>query len=294
MVFFTQLLINGFVVGAIYALVALGFVLIYKSSSVINFAQGDFLLIGSFVGLSLMTSLKLPVTVAVIATLVICVILGVAIERVVLRPFIGEPVLSVIMASLGLDYVLRGLSLTLWGPQRRSYPPIFGSTTMRFGELYVEPVYLWSLIISGILLLLFTLFFRYTVTGIAIRAAADDQPAAQSMGISVKVVLAVTWAIAAVVAGIGGILVGPINGVSQALAGIGLKVLPVAILGGLDSIPGAILGGFIIGIVENLAAGYLDPIFKGGVREVAPFVLMTLVLMIRPYGLFGKEIIERV
>lgn len=294
MIFLTQLLINGFVVGAIYALVALGFVLIYKSSSVINFAQGDFLLIGSYVGLTLLTTYQLPTWLAVLATLLFCTLLGVLIERVVLRPFIGEPVLSVIMASLGLDYVLRGLSLTTWGPQLRNYPPIFGSHTLHFGQLYVEPVYLWSLIISVILLILFTLFFRYTVTGIAIRAAADDQSAAQSMGISVKVVLAVTWAIAAVVAGVGGILVGPINGVSQSLAGIGLKVLPVAILGGLDSIPGAILGGISIGILENLAAGYLDPIVGGGVRDVAPFVIMTIVLMIRPYGLFGKEIIERV
>ncbi|MEW6540100.1 MAG: branched-chain amino acid ABC transporter permease [Bacillota bacterium] len=294
MTFFLQILITGLVVGAVYALVAFGFVLIYKSSDVINFAQGEFLLVGAYVALSLVVFYQVPFLAAVALTLTMCVLLGVVVERLVLRPFIGERVISVIMATLGLSLLMRGLIQMIWGTETRTFPAIFPDAPVRLGEVAVSQVYLWSLGVALVLLAVFTVFFKYSSTGIVMRAAADDQAAAQSMGISVKRIIAVTWAIAAVVAAIGGVLLGNINGVNPSLAYIGLMVLPVVILGGLDSVPGAIVGGFTIGLLESLAGGYLDPLFGGDVKEVVPFVVLLVVLMVRPYGLFGKEIIERV
>ncbi len=294
MSFFLQILISGLVVGAVYALVAFGFVLIYKSSDVINFAQGEFLLVGAYIALSLVVFYQVPFLAAVALTLSMCVILGIVVERLVLRPFIGERAISVIMATLGLSLLMRGLIQMIWGTETRTFPGIFPDTPVRMGDVVVSQVYLWSLAIAVLLLAVFTIFFKYSSTGIVMRAAADDQVAALSMGISVKRIIAIAWAIAAVVAAIGGVLLGNINGVNPSLAYIGLMVLPVVILGGLDSVPGAIVGGFTIGLLESLAGGYLDPLVGGGVKEVVPFVVLLLVLMIRPYGLFGKEIIERV
>lgn len=294
MTFFLQIMITGLVVGAVYALVAFGFVLIYKSSDVINFAQGEFLLVGAYVALSLVVFHQVPFLAAVALTLTMCVLLGVVVERLVLRPFIGERVISVIMATLGLSLLMRGIIQMIWGTETRTYPAIFPDVPVRLGEVVVSQVYLWSLGVALLLLAVFTVFFKYSSTGIVMRAAADDQTAAQSMGISVKRIIAITWAIAAVVAAIGGVLLGNINGVNPTLAYIGLMVLPVVILGGLDSVPGAIVGGFTIGLIESLAGGYLDPLVGGGVKEVVPFIVLLVVLMIRPYGLFGKEIIERV
>ncbi len=294
MTFFMQMLVTGIVVGSVYALVALGFVLIYKASDAINFAQGEFLLVGTYVCLTLITAYQIPFLAALAITLIFSAFLGFAIERVVLRPFIGEPVISMIMATIGLSSLMAGIVHIIWGHQTRVYPQIFPDTPVRLGEVVVSPVYLWSLIIVLILLVLFTLFFKYSKVGIAMRATADDQQAALSMGISVKMVFAVSWAISSVVSSVGGVLLGNINGVNSSLALIGLKVLPVALLGGLDSIFGAIVGGFIIGILESLVGGYLDPLVGGGLKEVVPFIVLVLILMFKPYGLFGKEEIERV
>jgi branched-chain amino acid transport system permease protein len=274
--------------------VALGFVLIYKASDCINFAQGEFLLVGAYVALWVVTTQNVPFLPAVMLTLCLALALGALVERTVLRPFIGEPIISVIMATIGLASLMRGLTQLIWGTDTMIYPPVFPQEPIYLGEVVISQVYLWSFGLALLLLAIFSLFFKFTTTGIVMRAVADDQQAALSMGISVKKVFAITWAIAALVAAVGGILLGNINGVNSSLAHLGLKVLPVAILGGLDSIPGAILGGFIIGVLENLAGGYLDPIFGGGVKEVVPFVILVIILLVRPYGLFGKEVIERV
>jgi branched-chain amino acid transport system permease protein len=292
--FFLQIFVGGFVIGGIYALVALGFVLIYKSSDAINFAQGEFLLVGAYVCLTLIATYKIPIIPAIILTIVFSAALGFVIERLVLRPFIGEPVISMIMATIGLSSLMAGITHIIWGTDLRVFPPLFGTEPVKMGAVIISPVYLWSLAIVVILLIVLSIFFKFSKMGIAMRAAADDQQAAQSMGISVKTVFAVTWAISAAVAAVGGVLLGNINGVNSSMALIGLKVLPVALLGGLDSIPGAIVAGFIIGVLENLAGGYLDPLVGGGVKEVVPFVILVLVLMIKPYGLFGKKEIERV
>jgi branched-chain amino acid transport system permease protein len=293
--FFLQLVINGLVVGSIYALVAMGFVIIYKSTSVLNFAQGEFLLLGAYISLALLTRWHVPFWATVVLTLGFAVVLGLAIERLILRPMIGEPVVSVIMVTLGLSSILRAVVQGIWGTDTRPYPEIFPSAPVMIGPVPVSRAYAWSLGCVVLLLVAFSLFFKRSRYGIAMRATAFSQQVALSMGISVRHMFALAWAIAAVVSAIGGILLGAVRtGVDQSLALIGLKVLPVVILGGLDSVLGAIVGGLLIGVLENLAGGYLDPVFGGGVKEVAPFAILVSILMIKPYGLFGKVHIERV
>ncbi len=293
--FFLQLVLNGLVIGSIYALVALGFVIIYKSSSILNFAQGEFLMLGAYVCLAAFTSAKIPFALAFVLTLVFSAVLGVLMERVLLRPMIGEPVISVIMLTLGLASVLRAIVQGIWGTDIRPYPEVFPTTPVMIGPLPVSQGYLYSIGMVVVLLLLLSLFFKYSRYGIAMRATAFSQQVALSMGISVKHMFALAWSIAVAVSAVGGVLLGGIRGgVDGAFALFGLKVIPVVILGGLDSVLGAIVGGLVMGILENLAGGYLDPVLGGGVKEVAPFVALVAILSVKPYGLFGKVRIERV
>ena len=287
-----QFLMSGLSMGSIYALVALGFVLIYKSTSILNLAQGEFLMVGAYFCLSLTLDFGLGFVASFLLTMVFSVILGLAVERLVLRPLIGEPIISVIMVTLGLTYIMRGLVIMIWGNDIRQFN-IFPDQPIDFWGVKLTYLYLYSMGISFALLIFFAIFFKYARTGVFMRAVADHQTAAQSMGISVKKVFAMSWCIAAVVSSIGGILVGNIAGVGVDLSYIGLKVLPAVILGGLDSILGAIIGGLIVGVLEFLSAGYLDP-YIPAINEVFPFIVLVLVLMIKPYGLFGIEEIERV
>lgn len=294
MIFFLQMLINGIVVGSIYGLVALGFVLIYRASGALNLANGEFVIFGPYICLMLMTALQVPFLVALLITLLFSALLGLVVERLVVRPLQNAPVISVIMATIGLSSLLAGAVHMIWGHSTKTFPPVFPQTPVNIGGIIVTPVYLWSFIVVVVLLIIFSIFFKYSKIGLAIRAVADDQQAASSMGISVKFVYAATWTIAAIVAAIGGVLIGNINGINPTMASIGLTVLPVVILGGLDSILGAIIGGFAIGILQNMAGGYLDPLVGGGLKEVVPFVIVLLVLMLKPHGLFGSRGIERV
>jgi branched-chain amino acid transport system permease protein len=292
---FLQLMVTGIVVGMIYALAALGFVLIYKASRVLNLAQGYFVALGAFGALAIAQITHVPFVVAVLASLAGSALLGVLVERLLLRPMIGEPVIAVIMVTIGLAAVLRGVILLFWGAGNFGFPQLLPETPLTLGPLIVSPVHLGALVISLALLGVFVVFFKSTTLGVAMRAVADDQPAAQSLGVSVRRIFAASWAIAAVVGATAGIVVGSINGLNaDALSFIGLKVFPAVILGGLDSVPGAVVGGITIGVLENLAGGYLDPLVGGGIKEVAPFAALVLVLMLRPYGLFGTVEIERV
>lgn len=292
--FFLQMLINGIVVGSIYGLVALGFVLIYRASGALNLANGEFVIFGPYICLVVMTALDVPFLVALLVTLLFSAVLGLVIERLVIRPLQNAPTISVIMATLGLSSLLAGAVHMIWGHSTKTFPPVFPQTPLNIGGIIVTPVYLWSFIIVLILLITFTVFFKFSKIGLAMRAVADDRSAALSMGMSVKFVLAMTWMIASMVAAIGGVLLGNINGVSPTMAAIGLTVLPVVILGGLDSILGAIVGGFLIGILQNLAGGYIDPLVGGGLKDVVPFAVVLLILMLKPHGLFGSRGIERV
>jgi len=292
--YFIQLVVSGIVLGSIYALVALGFVLIYKATRVINFAQGELLMAGAYIAFALMVQLHLPFWSALLVTILLSALLGLIIEMLILKPLIGEPIISIVMITIGLSIVLKAVVEMIWGTETRVYPAIFSAHPIVLGTISVSKSYLFSLGAAITLFVIFHFFFKFSSTGTAMRAVADDQQAAQSMGINIKKVFAISWMVAALVAGIGGVLIGNINGINVSLGMFGLKVFPAVILGGLDSIPGAIIGGITIGVLESLSGGYLDPLVGGGVKTVAPFVILLVILLIKPYGLFGTEKIEKV
>ena len=291
---FLQLIVTGIATGGVYGLIALGFVLIFKATGILNLATGAIMTLGAYICLTALGQFGAPFWLAFLCTLGFAIVLGIVLERIILRPLIGEPIISVVMVTIGLSSILQGLTHVIWSPDYRSFPEIFPPEPLDLGFAIVPSGLLWGFIFAAIGTLIFILIFKLTRTGVAMRATASDQQAALSMGISVRWVFALSWSYGAVAAVIGGIVIGNISGISIYLGDIGLKVLAVIILGGLDSIGGAILGGLIIGILENLAGLYLDPVFGGGVKDVAPFVILVLIIMIRPYGLFGKKIIERV
>ena len=287
---FLQLTVSGLSTGMIYALAAAGFVVIYKASDVINFAQGDFLLLGTYLIFFAMVQTGLPWSLGVLVTVLLAVAAALTIERLVLRPLIGEPIISMIMVTIGLSSVLRAAVNAIWGPAPRSFDSFLPAGDVVLGPVILSAGRLLSIPIALGVLAALWLFFRHTRDGIAMRAIADDQQAALSMGISIPRVFGVAWGLAAASAAIGGIMLASIVGVSPNVASIGLRVFPVVILGGLDSIRGAVIGGAVIGLLEVYTGGYVGH----GLSLVVPYVVLVLVLMIRPYGLFGKEIIERV
>ncbi|MEE8555867.1 MAG: branched-chain amino acid ABC transporter permease [bacterium] len=292
--FYVELLINGVLVGTLYALIALGFVLIYKATDAINFAQGEFVM---FAGYVLAASLQLygfPLVWALFFGFTAMILMGYLVERVVLQHLIGRPVVAVIMATIGLAAFLQGLAPFLWGPETKNVPLPIPQEPVFVGEILLSQIELYAALVALGSIGVFGLFFNKTRTGVALRAVADDQQVSLAMGINVKLYFAMAWAISGIVATVGGVVWGNLLGVDIQLALVGLKVFPVVILGGLDSIVGALVGGIIVGVVESLAAGFLDPLVGGGTKDFTPYVLMVLVLMFRPYGLFGKEIIERV
>lgn len=293
MEFFLYLVVLGIAVGAIYAVVALGFVLIYKSTRVLNFSQGTLVMIGAFMMYAFLSQFSLPVFIALPLSLIVAAALGFVIERLALRPMIGEPLLAMIMVTIGLSSLLRGGAIAVWTTENFSLPKVLPEVSLHVGPVFVSTPYVWGFFISVVMLLIFGLFFKYSKLGIAMRAVSNDQLAAMSMGINVNWVFAVSWIIAALVAAVGGLFLGAINVININLEFIGLKVFPVAILGGLDSIPGAIIGGLIIGVLENLVGGYLSPVLGGGIKAVAPFIILLLILLVKPYGLFGTRKVER-
>jgi branched-chain amino acid transport system permease protein len=291
---FLQVIVTGIATGGVYGLIALGFVLIFKATGILNLATGAFMTLGAYICLTVLGQFGAPFWVAFLCTLGFAVVMGIILERIILRPLIGEPIISVVMVTIGLSSILQGLTHMIWSPEYRSFPEIFPPEPLDLGFAIVPSGLLWGFVFAAIGTIVFILIFKLTRTGVAMRATASDQQAALSMGISVRWIFALSWSYGAVAAVIGGIVIGNISGISIYLGDIGLKVLAVIILGGLDSIGGAILGGLIIGILENLFGLYLDPVFGGGVKDVAPFFILVLIIMIRPYGLFGKKIIERV
>jgi branched-chain amino acid transport system permease protein len=291
----SQLVLNGLIVGTLYGVVAMSFVLIYKASQVVNFAQGEFLLVGAWFCWWLLTRWALPFWAGFLLTLAFMTVFGVLIQMIVLRPLIGEPVISVIMATVGLSIFFQALMKWMFGVFAQPFPPIFSTERVNVLGLQVQSAYLLSLVISLVIMAGFAWFFAASKYGLAMRATAFDQQVAQSLGISVPRVFALSWAISAVVSAVAGITVGIVNGVSSGLSFYGIKVFPAVILGGLDSIFGAVLGGLIVGVLENVAqyadAQWLD---WGNMFQIAPFYALILILMLRPYGLFGTKAIERV
>ncbi|HXG04417.1 MAG TPA: branched-chain amino acid ABC transporter permease [Candidatus Binatia bacterium] len=292
--FLGLLLSNGVLIGLMYSLIALGFVLVYKATDAINFAQGEFVMIAGFVVVAALQLYGAPLLPSILIGLGVMILFGFGLERAVLRPLIGRPIIAVVMATIGLAAVLRGLGPLLWGAETKSLPLPIPDEPFVLGPLFIPPIQLLGAVVSLLFLAVFGWFFLKSRRGIAMRAVADSQQVAMAMGINVERYFALAWAMTGIVSALGGVIWGNLLGVDVHLALVGFKVFPVVILGGLDSIPGAIVGGLIVGVVENVAAGYIDPYVGGGTKDFAPYVLMILALMLRPYGIFGKRIIERV
>jgi len=285
-----QLTISGLAVGSIYSLVALGFVIIYKATDVFNFAQGELMTLGAFIGYFFIVQLHIPIVWAFLLTLLATAIIGLITEELFFRPMVGEPIFSVIMVTVGLSVFLKGVIGFSWGYMIKKFPTFVSEDPLSFHGFIIAPVHLTAIVVAGLLILIFATFFKFSTLGIGMRAVANDQDASMLMGISVRRIFGLSWAISAVVAAIGGVLLSTITYLHPSSSFVGIKVFPAVVLGGLDSITGAIVGGILIGVIENIAGGYLG----GDVKEITSFIILIAILMIKPYGLFGKEEIERV
>ena len=293
MEFFIEVLVGGLLAGVMYSLVALGFVLIYKASGVFNFSQGALVLFAALTFVSL-EKMGLPFWLALAATLLIMVAMGIAIEKVVLRPLVNQPPITLFMATIGLTFFIEGLAQTLWGTDVHGLELGIADEPFDIGGVFISKFDLFAAGLSGVLVAALALFFNKTKLGRALRAVADDHQAALSVGIPLQHIWAIVWAVAGFVALVSGLLWGSRLGVQFALTLVVLKALPVLILGGFTSVPGAIVGGLIIGAGEKLAEVYLGPYLSGGIENWFPYMLALLFLLVRPEGLFGEKHIERV
>ena len=285
---------NGLMIGLMYTLIALGFVLVYKATDAINFAQGEFVMFAGFIAAGAASLAGLPFSVSALLALAGMIAFGFALERVVLRPLIGRPVVAVIMATIGVAALLRGSATLVFGAGTRAIVMPVSDEPLFLGPVMLAPVELVGAGVSLVFLAAFTWFFLRSRMGVAMRAVADSQQVAMAMGINVQRYFALAWAMAGMVSALGGVVWGAMLGVDNQLAVVGLKVFPVVILGGLDSVMGAVVGGLVVGVIENLDAGYLDPYVGGGTKDFIPYLLMILALMVRPYGIFGRSRIERI
>lgn len=298
MSFFLEVLIGGLLSGVMYALVAIGFVLIYKASGVFNFAQGAMVFFAALTCVGMIDKFGVPLWLAIPITMVVMVVLGLAIERVVLRPLVNQPEITLFMATIGLAFFIEGLAQLMWGSQVHKLelpiedvpiPWLMDNHNIIVSQFDVTAAGICALLVTALALL-----FSKTKIGRALRAVADDHQAAQAVGIPLQQIWAIVWSVAGMVALVAGLLWGARNGVQFALTFIALKALPVLILGGFTSVPGAIVGGLIIGATEKLAEVYIGPMVGGGIEGWFPYVLALLFLLVRPEGLFGEKIIRRI
>ncbi|MDY7035126.1 MAG: branched-chain amino acid ABC transporter permease [Thermodesulfobacteriota bacterium] len=291
---FFKVILDGISVGSIYAMVALGFVLIYKATDVLNFAQGELMMFGVYFCFYLMTSHNLPFLLALVVTILFAAALGILTEMVFLKPLLGEPIFSMVMVTIALSMLMKSVAGLLWGHDTYAFPKFIANDPVHILGVPVMPISLLTIGVVIIFMIVLFIFFGHSDTGLAMMATAGDQDAAKIMGININRMFALAWAIAAIIAGVGGILYAQSNYVYPDIGFIGLKSFPAAILGGLDSIVGALCGGLIIGLLENMVGIYLEPILGGGIKEMVAFILLILILMVKPYGLFGTKEIEKV
>lgn len=297
MSYFFQLVVSGIVVGSIYALSALGFVLIYKSSRVLNIAHGQIIASGAFICYALTVWAGIPVYLSFLMSMIITFFLAMSVERVFLRRLIGEPIISVIMVTIGLMSIIDGvIYLTPFGSRNYSFPRIFPAEPIMIGEVSISWTQLVGVIITAVLIAGFSWFFKKSTVGISMRAVSDDQFASMSIGISVPRVFGLAWATAGLTAAAAGGIIGNITGLNfDVLHSFGIAVFPVVILGGLDSILGAVVAGIIMGLIQQFASGYLDGNWQlNGTAEVLPYIILLVILLFKPHGLFGTHEIERV
>lgn len=290
MTYFGNLVVSGLAVGALYGLLAMGYAVIYKVSRVVNFAQGEIMMLIAYAAYATALRTDVSVPLVVVAVVVGAVATGFLIERLIVRPMLGQPIFSLVMMTIALAVLIRSIVGMIWGREPYRFPGSAGSTPWQVGGIYVEPMQLWVLAIYGAICVGIWAFLRFSIVGIAMRATASDSTVAQLMGISVSRLYRVAWIISALIAGTAGVLFASIYHVGTDMAHLGIRAFPATILGGLDSVLGSALGGLVIGVVENLAGGYVG----SGYKEIAGFVVIVVVLMVRPYGLFGQRDIERV
>ena len=289
-----QLIMTGLAWGSVYACIALGFVLIFKSTEVFNFAQPELMMLGAYMSFTMIAYLKLPFVASFFVTLILMGAIAAMLEMMVVRPMVGEPVLSVIMVTLGLANVLRGVVGLIWGYEEIQFPTPFPDEPLNIFGAAVNQAEIYTVMATAILLVIFFVFFKYSDSGISMRATAEDTSTAFLMGINVKRVFTASWVIASIVATIAGVFLASFTFLEPIMGFTGLKALPAIILGGLDSVHGAIIGGLIIGVAENLAGFYLEDYLGSGMNEITAYIIVLLIMMIRPYGLFGTKEIERV
>jgi branched-chain amino acid transport system permease protein len=295
MTFFLQLVVTGFSLGMIYALVSIGVVIIIKCTNVFNIAQGHFVLIGGYLGYTFLVTFHLPIWATLISAVVAAIIMGLLIERLTIRPLVGQPELAIIMMTIALSGVLEGLATLIWGGEYKTYHGVLPTVALKLKQISIPSESLIGLIVSIVAVAILMFFFRYTKMGLAMRATAEDLHVVQSVGIKATTVYTISWVIACIVGVIAGILLGGVSGVMIPLAEVGGKAFAVVLLGGVNSIGGAIVAGIIVGVLENVAAGYLDPLLpRGGMANVFPYIVMIIVLIFKPHGLFGLVRIERI
>ncbi len=299
-----QFAITGLLAGGPIALMALGLVLIFKSSYIFNFAQGQLLLMGALITWWFAVDRGLPLGVAILLALILSALLGLAIERLALRPMTGQPLLSIILMTLALSQVLQGVALLLFGGMQRNFPQIFSAanpyritTPFVFNDrpivVILKQNLAWSFVVAFLGVLAISAFFRFTKTGLAMRGTSEDHELAQSLGLSINRIFGLSWALAGVVATVGGILLATSSGLDLSLSGVVLAAFPAVLLGGLESIPGTIAGGLIIGLSQGLVAASKVPIVRHS-AGIMPYVVLLIVLIFRPEGLFGQKRIERI
>lgn len=289
---FLQLVISGVAQGCIYGLIALGFVLIYKATETVSFAQGDLMMLGAFAGLAGMTMLGFPFWLAVISAIGAMALLGLVTERLVIRPILGQPAFSIVMLTIGLGYVGRGLITMIpgIGTETHTLPVPYKDQAWTLGGLIVSMEQTAVIVVTAVLCAALYALFKYSKLGLAMQASSQNQLAAYYMGIPVKRLNGLVWALAAAVAAIAGLLLAPITFVHANMGFIGLKAFPAAVVGGFGSLPGAIVGGLVIGIVESLAGFYLPEGFK----DIAAYIVVLIMLMVKPNGLFGEKLRKKV
>jgi branched-chain amino acid transport system permease protein len=287
---FAQLVVSGLALGSVYTMVALGFVLIYKATEILNFAQGNLMLMGAYLALTILTQFHVPLVVGLGLAVFMAAVIGAAVHFVVMRPMLGKPLFSVVMVTLGLSILIQAIVQLFYGSVDRVYPVQVPNRILMIAGARFSQLELTIIITVAVLVVLFALFFRYSKLGLLMRATAEDQEVAVMMGVSADMIFSVSWAIAAGMATVAGVFMANLSQVNLGIGDIGLRAFPAVVVGGLESIPGALIGGVIIGVAESLGAGYIN----GSARDVIAFTILLIILMIRPFGLLGQRTIIRV
>ena len=288
--YFLNLLMSGLVIGSLYGLIAMGFAMVYRATGMVNFAVGEVMMLVAYISFNLAQIPHIGFVGLLCTTIPVAMVLGFLIERVFIRPMLGEPMFSRVMVTIGLAVVIRSAVILIWGVEPKPYPRLLGDEIIRFGELALYPGQIFSVVALAVLCLLMTAFFRYSRIGIAMRATSNNETTALLMGINVKHISAISWVLSSTFAAFAGLAFCLMFSLEPEISQMGLRGFPASILGGLDSVVGGAFGGLVIGVAENMAGGYLGR----GLKEIAGFVLIVIVLMVKPYGLFGQREIERV